>query len=266
MNKAILFLLSVVLFSCGNNAVEKQPGTNSPMPEQEKKLRNLIAQYPDSLKLGNNLVDYFATNGDYESAIKENNLLLKNNSGNSQLWDAKARLHFLNQDTAGAIKAMEKTVAIEPRPEYIISLATIYAQTKNPAAIALADTILTRSNGKGALQATFIKGLYYSSAGETEKAISFFDQCLKIDYTYLDAYREKAITFYNAGKYLDALKVLELEQSLSTTNEEAYYWTGRCFEKLGKKEQAIQNYQLALQVDKDYAEAKDALAKLGVIE
>ena len=39
---------------------------------------------------------------------------------------------------------------------------------------------------------------------------------------------------------------------------------GKCFEKLDKKEQAIQNYQLALQFDPNYIEAKDALGKLGV--
>ena len=37
-------------------------------------------------------------------------------------------------------------------------------------------------------------------------------------------------------------------------------------EKLGKKEEAIENYRLALQFDKDYPEAKDALGKLGVKE
>ena len=66
-------------------------------------------------------------------------------------------------------------------------------------------------------------------------------------------------------QYVDALKVLELSLVIKKTNEEAYYWMGRCFEKLDKKEQAIQNYQLALQMAPDYIEAKDALGKLGVV-
>jgi tetratricopeptide (TPR) repeat protein len=40
---------------------------------------------------------------------------------------------------------------------------------------------------------------------------------------------------------------------------------GRCYEKLDRKKEAIQNYQLALQIDPDYIEAKDALGKLGVV-
>ena len=41
---------------------------------------------------------------------------------------------------------------------------------------------------------------------------------------------------------------------------------GRCFEKLGNKEEAIENYKQALVLSPDYVEAKDALAKLGVVQ
>jgi len=37
---------------------------------------------------------------------------------------------------------------------------------------------------------------------------------------------------------------------------------GKCYEKLGDKKEAIENYQIALQIDKDFIEAKDALTKL----
>jgi cytochrome c-type biogenesis protein CcmH/NrfG len=41
---------------------------------------------------------------------------------------------------------------------------------------------------------------------------------------------------------------------------------GRCYEKLGKKEDAVEFYRTALQLSPDYIEAKDALAKLGVAQ
>ena len=71
---------------------------------------------------------------------------------------------------------------------------------------------------------------------------------------------------YDTGKFLDALKTLELAITVNKTYEEAYYWMGRCFEQLDKKEQAIQNYKLALQFDPNYIEAKDALGKLGITQ
>ena len=72
------------------------------------------------------------------------------------------------------------------------------------------------------------------------KAINYFDTCISLDYTYTLAYREKAICFYDLGKYLDALKVLEIVLAVKKDYDEAYYWMGRCFEKLGLKKEAIQ--------------------------
>lgn len=131
-------------------------------------------------------------------------------------------------------------------------------------ALEMADALLMAPKANAQLQALFVKGLYYSTTGNKTKAIDFFNKCLSIDYSFLFAYREKAICFYDMGKYLEALKVLELSLAVKRTNEEAYYWMGRCFEKLNKKEEAIQNYRLALQFDPEYIEAKDALGKMGI--
>jgi tetratricopeptide (TPR) repeat protein len=178
----------------------------------------------------------------------------------------KAMLLSESGDTAKAITAWENLVTIDPKPDYVIALGTLYAFTKNPLAIAMADALLQAPKAKAEQQAIFIKGLYYSETGDKKTAIDFFDKCLQLDFTYLFAYREKAICLYDLGKYLDALKVLELSITVNKNNEEAYFWMGRCFEKLGKKEQAIQNYQLAMQLAPDYVEAKDALANLGVVQ
>ena len=51
---------------------------------------------------------------------------------------------------------------------------------------------------------------------------------------------------------------------VQNTFDEGYYWMGRCYEKLGKRKEAIDNYQLALQIDANYIEAKDALGRLGI--
>ena len=265
MSKYIVFIFITVcciLYSCGNNSGPAE--SNNPVPAEEKKLRDQIDQYPDSLSLRNKLIDYFAGNSDYENAIKENNKLLIKDSSNEDLWDSDARLRFLNRDTIGAINAFLKAIRIFPDPQYIISLSTLYAQTGNPLALSLADTLIQKSKGTATLEALFIKGLYFNYAGDKLKAIFFFDECLKLNHLFLDGYREKAIALYDLRNYTDALKVLELETTLSKTNDEAYYWMGLCYEKLGKKEEAIQNYQLAVQFNKDNIEATDALGKLGI--
>ncbi|MEO5890181.1 MAG: tetratricopeptide repeat protein, partial [Ferruginibacter sp.] len=116
--------------ACNNSDVKTVP-----IPEQEKQLRELISQYPDSFLLKENLVQYFRDNGNYDKAISETDKALKKDSLNSRLLDIKATLHFENGDTTDAIRSFEKAISIDPKPEYIISLGSLYAQTKNPVAL-----------------------------------------------------------------------------------------------------------------------------------
>jgi tetratricopeptide (TPR) repeat protein len=156
-------------------------------------------------------------------------------------------------------------IKIKPRPEYLMSLGTLYALTKDPLALAMGDLLMSPV-GNAANQGLFIKGMYYNNIGEKENAIAFLDKCLSLDYSNLLAYREKAMAEYDLGKYLEALKTLELSLAVKKNYDEAYYWMGRCYEKLGKKQEAIDNYKMALQLSPDYVEPKDALGKMGVVQ
>jgi len=252
-------IITTLLMSCNNNAA-----SSNDMPVQEKELRDLMAQYPDSLLLTENLVQYFRENGNYGAAITETGLAIKKDSLNDRLLDIKATLLFENGDTINAIKAYEKAIDINPNPEYIISLGSMYAQTRNPLALALAEALLQTPAANAQLQAIFIKGLYYNYTGEKAKAISYFNNCLTIDYRYIMAYREKAICLFDLTKYQEALDVLQKAVAVQNTFDEGYYWIGRCYEKLDKRKEAIENYQLALQIDPNYLEAKDGLGRMGV--
>lgn len=252
-------LMATMLVSCNNDSAAP-----ANLPEQEKQLRDLIAKYPDSLLLTENLVQYFRENGNYGAAITETAHAIKKDSLNDRLLDMKGTLLFENGDTLNAIKAYEKAIDINPNPEYIISLGSMYAQTRNPLALALADALLQTPAANAQMQAIFIKGLYFSYTGDKEKAIGYFNNCLTIDYRYIMAYREKAICLFDLKKYQEALDALQKAVAVQNTFDEGYYWMGRCYEKLNKTKEAIENYQLALQIDPNYLEAKDALGRMGI--
>ena len=263
MKKLLLYslLLAGLFTGCKNKASTEELVA---APEAEKSLQSSIEQYPDSFLLKEKLIQYYRDNGSYDRAIAATDRLLQKDTINSRLWFIKATLHSENEDTLKAIKAWENLVLLQPLPEHIMALGSLYAFTKDANALAMADALLQSPKANAATQALFIKGLYYSSTGDKIKAIAFFEDAISADYTNSMAYREKAICLYDLGKYVDALKVLELALVIKKTNEEVYFWMGKCFEKLDKKEQAVQNYQLALQFDPNYIEARDALGKLGV--
>lgn len=260
-----LILLLTTIISCNNDKSAgdvAETGSNN-IPE-EKKLADAVSRFPDSLSLREKLVQYYREEGDYDKAISAADQLLQKDSANARFWDIKATLHFENADTPAAIHGFEKAVSILPTPEYLMSLGSLYAQTKNEKALGIADLLFKADNGRTAREAVFIRGLYYSYTGDKTKAIALFDQCLLGDYTFMPGYLEKAIALYDLGKYADAATVLEKAVTLQNNFSEGYYWRGRCFEKLNKPADAIEAYQSALMYDPEYAEAKDALKRLGV--
>jgi len=260
--KKLFYLLSLSLLACNNN--EKGSVANQAQSSQEAELIKAADQYPDSLPLLENLVLYYRNNGNYSAAIARMDKALAKDSLNAGLWDIQGTLHFENYDTLKSIAAFERAADINPMPDLVIALGTLYAQTRNQKALAVADGLILADKAKAEKQALFIKGLYYSYTGDKNKAISFFNQCLALDYTFMDAYREKAVAMYEQGKYADALETLKRATTLQNNFDEGYYFMGKCYEKLNRIPEAIEAYQTALMYDPNYVEAKDALGKLGV--
>ena len=262
MIKKYSFLLLVVtgIMACNNTTPSPAIETNvNVLPAAEKLMRDGIAKYPDSMLLKENLVQYFRENSNYGQALIEIEKELQKDSLNDRLWDIKASLFILQADTANAIKALEKAISINAKPAYILSLGLTYAQTKNAAALRMANDLLKDPRAKADKQASFIKGFYYSYLGNFTKSIAYFDTCLAIDYTYIDAYKEKGICLYELSRYKEAIETLQKAVALKSTYDEGFYWIGKCYQKLNMPKDAIANFEMALQIDPDYGEAKDAL-------
>ena len=258
---ATLYTIITLCFSC-NGTEEQKPLPAPAGAGQLQQLKDQIAQNPDSLLLIEKLIQYYRENGNYDSALAVTDRTIKRAPDMDGLWDIKATLHFENGDTANAIRSFEKAIEIFPLPQYVMSLGTIYAQTKNPKALQMADALNMADKAKAGKESFFIKGLYYNYTNDKKKAIALFDSCIRLDYTYMFAYREKAIALYDMGRYEEALKVLGKAVTIQNNFDEGYYWMGNCYKKLNKKEEAIQSYHTALMYDKDFIEARDSLKTL----
>lgn len=261
--KEIAKLLFVVLAlsSCNNEEPKKTPAALA-TADVENVLKNSITLFPDSSLLKENLIQYYRDKGNYDSAIAYTDLLLQGDSSNPRLWRIKGTLDFENEDTSGAIHAFEKAVGLRSDRANIISLGTLYAQTKNRLSLSLADTLIAHHAEGPDKEALFIKGLYFNYLGEKQNAIRLFDQCLGQDYTDMPAYREKAIALFDLKKYKEAMAVLDKATTLQNSFEEGYFWKGRCLEKLNRINEAIDFYNTALLYDPEYVEAKEALKRL----
>ncbi|HEV8079474.1 MAG TPA: tetratricopeptide repeat protein, partial [Chitinophagaceae bacterium] len=228
------FAFAPVYFSCNDDKGQTPPSSSN--VTQGRQMRQEIAKYPDSLLLIKKLIQYYRDGGLYDSALSITDNTIKRAPNADGLWNIKATLHFENGDTINAIRSLEKAIDIFPLQEYMISLGTLYAQTKNPKALLIADGMVQGDKIKSIKEAFFIKGLYYNYIGDKKKAITLFDSCIRRDYTYMFAYREKAIALYDEKKYEEAIIVLTRAVTIQNNFDEGYYWMGNCYKKLNKKE------------------------------
>lgn len=254
----------MLIISCNNQDHKKENDRQAVKQAagREKILKDSILNFPETVLLKEQLIQLYRDNAEYDKAIVATNEALQKDSLNARFWDIKATLLFENEDSLGAIQSFETALRLNPSPRYLILLGSLYAQTKNVRALAIADALLKTKLPETEKEAFFIKGLYFNYSGDKNKAISFFDKCLQLDNRHMFAYREKGIALYDMGKYENAITVLDKAVTLQNNFDEGYYWLGRCLEKLNKPADAVEEYKTALMYSPDYVEAKEALARL----
>jgi tetratricopeptide (TPR) repeat protein len=261
--KNFLLVFTIILFTACNNNNESDVATNA-TSNDEKNMQALITQYPDSFALIQNLASFYLEKQQFDAALKTINNSLANDTLNPFLYDMKSVILSEKGDTTNAIASLEKAIDILPKPEFIISLGALYAQTHNSKALEIGDALLIGNKANAEKEAFFIKGLYYTLNKDYEKAIPFFDKSIATSYTFMDAYMEKGLALFNLQKINEATAVFEKAVTVQNGYSEGYYQLGRCYEKLNKPTDAIDAYYTAIQHDPNYVEAKDALNRLGV--
>ncbi len=191
--------------------------------------------------------------------------IIKANPSGFEAWYQKGLLLAEMNDTLEAISALETSFSLQPLQTSGIALANLYAETKNERALALCNAMLKKDTARTLTEPVFIKGIYYTKSGEDALAIEAYNECIRRDWKFTEAYIEKGILLYNRQKLPEALKVFQLAATVTNTYADAYFWMGRCYEALGQKKEAAANYTKALALDKDFTEAAQALERINIL-
>ncbi|RYY52495.1 MAG: tetratricopeptide repeat protein [Chitinophagaceae bacterium] len=161
------------------------------------------------------------------------------------------------------ITTLEKAYSLAPNQREIAnSLVYQYAETKNPKALLLADSLIRADSLRQFADPVYVKGLYYSNTKQDAEALKWFDLTIQNDHRYLQAYIEKGKILLDQKKTQDALKTFTLANEINPAFPDAWYWMGVSQEKMGLKKEARDNYEKAVGLDKTFAEASDALKRL----
>lgn len=271
LKKLIPVLFSTVLFiSCNNQTNSDQTNNqdtvivSNPVTELEKKI-GTDTMAADSLRAG--LIEKLVETKQVDKAMVQIDLLLKKQPGNPAYLFMKADAFERIGDSTNAIRYFEEAItAAGSFLDAELRLANLYSETGNINTIKLCDEMLKQATAiKFRSDILRIKGIYYSNKKDIKNALKMFNQIIKEDYTYLDAYIEKGLIYYDQQQYEQAHKIFALSTNIKNSFADGYFWMAKTEEKLNKKEDAINNYKRALALDQSIEEAKDALKKLGVL-
>ncbi len=225
-------------------------------------LKKCTQQYPGNTEFLRRLGEAYTQNGDTSAALALYDDLLKQDSSNFEALYEKGILYTKMKDTANAIAILEKAYRLQPVLQNGLALASLYAETNNEKVIALCDALQQRDTARDFSDPVFLKGVYYSNIKEYPKAIALFDEAINRDWRFIEPYIEKGIIFFEQKNYDEALKTFQFATNISYTNADNYYWMGKCYEAIGKKEEAIDYYYKALTFDKNFKEARDAVNRM----
>ena len=195
----------------------------------------------------------------YPQCLAEANEALKIDKNLAKAYFIKGFAYKESGDTAKALSSFQ--TAVETRSDYYdayIQLGILYGARNSPLALQYYSNAL--SIQPRSTEALYNRGLFLQEHGELEKAVDDYNTLLRIDTRYADAY-------YNLG-YIDLVYRKDYETAIKHFSNairmndqyaEAFYNRGLCYEFLGKKEEAMEDYRKALRIIPTFKLAKNKL-------
>jgi len=222
----------------------------------------VISDLPDSVR--EKSIETLVEKGDISPALAQLDVLLQKDSSQPGWLYMKADALEKKGDTAAAIEHYQKCIrSAGIFTEASLRLANLYAEQADIRALKICDQLIKEPTAvRMRSEILLIKAIYHLRAGTPQRAMPLLDQIIREDYTFLDAYIEKGLIYFDQHRYADASKVFEKSTTVKNSFADGYYWTGRCEEKLGRKVEAVRNFQKALALDPSFAEAQEGLQRL----
>lgn len=269
----IIITLALLACACGNGNKKDKTTADSLTGEKVANPKHIaivddlskkLLQKPDSVGLRLKLAAVLDSVGDYKTALLHVDTLIMRDSLNYGLWFQKGQIMQDAQDTSGAILMYNRAIRIYPSTDALLSLANLYAETKNKNALAICARVKDLQQGREMdAHCAFISGIYYARTGDTKQALKYFDECIANNYTYMVAYIEKGLIYFDQKNYKEALSIFQFASRVNNLYADAYYYQARAYEMMNQKDSAILRYKQSLSLDKSIIEARNGLKRLG---
>src|SRR5262249_9341181 len=154
--------------------------------------------------------------------------------------------------------------AVQVAPEYkdaVVQLGLLFSAKGDPIALKYFQNAWKLDTTD--VFPIFARGVFYQDRNEPELAKDEYRQAIEHDHQYVDAYFNMGYVLMNQDSIDKAMRQYNILAQIDQADAEVYYNRAYCYEKMGKKQEAIADYKQALVFNDKYEEAKIALNRLG---
>jgi tetratricopeptide (TPR) repeat protein len=226
-------------------------------------LQQALKKIPSSIGLHILLAKGYESKNELDKALAICNDIINQYPGELDALMLKSEILKQQNKNKEALSVLEQAHSLAPGDvDLVHQLAFEYAEAKNPKVLPLCYSLIKADMEKRHAEPYYFKGLYYENTGHYKEAINYFDEAIRHDFNFLDAYMDKGQTYYDQKKYADALKTFRLATTVFPSEALPYYWMAKTQQASGNKSQARLNYQRAYGLDKTLTEAKDSADRL----
>ncbi|MEZ5018403.1 MAG: tetratricopeptide repeat protein [Flavipsychrobacter sp.] len=225
-------------------------------------LKKALELNPSDTKAHLKIAKMFVYLEEYTSAFSEINTVLKQDVYNPEGYFLKGMIYKNLDDTMKSISSFQTAVQVDPEYRAAVEqLGLMYSKLGDPLALQYFDNAFRMDTLD--VFPLYARGVFYQDLKEYAKAKEEYKNVIMHDRQYEDAYYNMGYILLQEDSIEKAWRQYDLLTNINPASPKAYYNRGVCYELKNDMEKAIADYQQALVFDENYANAKDALKRLG---
>jgi tetratricopeptide (TPR) repeat protein len=130
-----------------------------------------------------------------------------------------------------------------------------------------ANAAVNQTNITSAIADMVQEGNDFFNASEYTKAMTYYEQALKLDSSSVEALNGKGMVLNSLGKYQEAISLFDMALKIDPNSVQALNNKGIVLSNLGRYHEAISWFDMALKIDPNFVDSlynkADALGELG---
>ena len=199
----------------------------------------------------------------YPKSIESANNALRLNERLPRAYSIKGFVYKESGDTGRAVSSFQTVLELDPENyDAQRELGRIFAAKKDPLALQYYNNAMRIRPGSGEI--LYNRGLYYQETGQLDQAEADYRTLLAQDPKDPDAHHNLGyIALRYRENYKQAISHFDDAIRMNPEYAEAYYHRGLAEERLGDKSSALRDYKLALNIYPSFELAKAGMKRVG---